>query len=295
MFWLNPLYPIPFEMGRYSSCHVSKHPGDGDFSSHMAALRTLNSDALSTEYSEEQIKSDENNEQHIKCCLGGLNWGRNKENTRSEAIKKVMVSLNLSREAADVYVFSIDNPPNPALTTDEFIALEAYLSDHTGLLNYFLMAGERIPFIIDWIDKELIRQVVDLNSAIKKIPPYPNKEVFRGQSLSSTIFDSINIADIVTSKKYLSTSLDEKFVNTWISQTPMKDQMQVKMTIKVKKSAHPITLYSNSATGLRLKEAELLIDKNTYFEVMNKTQSGELILKEVKKSNTLKHNNAITI
>ncbi|WP_253305928.1 hypothetical protein [unidentified bacterial endosymbiont] len=168
MFWLNPLYPIPFEMGRYSSCHVNKHSGDGDFSSPMAVLRTFNSDALSTEYSEEQIKSDENNEQHIKCCLGGLNCGRNKEYTRSEAIKEVMVSLNLSREAADVYVFSIDNPPSPALTTDEFIALEAYLHDHNGLLNSFLIAGEHIPFITDWIDKKLIKQVVDLNSAIKK-------------------------------------------------------------------------------------------------------------------------------
>jgi hypothetical protein len=181
VFGLNQLHPRLFEMAptrrydeqlpsRSSACHVSKHPSDGDFSSHMAALRTLNSNALSTEYSEEQIKSDENNEQHIKCCLGGLNCGRNKEYTRSEAIKEAMATLGLSKEAADVYVFSRDKPPKPALTTDELIALDAYLSDHSGLLNSFLMAGERIPFIIgtDWIDKELIRQVVDLNSAIKK-------------------------------------------------------------------------------------------------------------------------------
>ncbi len=167
--------------------------------------------------------------------------------------------------------------PSLQLTTDEIYALQRYASVDYDAINEFMRAGMPERYLNSFLRQQVDESINTIERALQKIPPY-NEKVYRGTLLSPDELQRIKARDLMHTLSFVSTSADPEVARIFaVENAPSK--IGVFYEINIKKSGHPIALYTS-----RMREAEVLIEKNSWF-IVEKIEGSRLSLAEIQPGN----------
>lgn len=159
------------------------------------------------------------------------------------------------------------------LTRGEMESLHAYGRQYHYEVNGFMMAGMPEEYVAKHYRDEVYETVMEIKSALKKIPPYEGW-VYRGGNIGSHNLNRLKKGSLVSSHGFLSTSMDfyeaKKF-----RRRDILDQVPMVYSIELKKSGHPISLYTANP-----REQEVLIENDKFFRVIDFNHKS-IIMEEI--------------
>lgn len=183
-----------------------------------------------------------------------------------EVIKKIGLGGKVSKAAI----------PSNDLTRHEISALHGYGRVDYSDINDLMRAGVSNSNLPPFILEPMVKNIEDIQHALKKIPPYEGV-VYRGTSISREHFNSLHVDQIVTSKAFLSCSIDPAIAQRF-SISDYRPHSSIIYEFNIKKSGHSISLYT-----LKPYEKEVLIENNKYFKIRN-IDTNKIIFDEMDSS-----------
>lgn len=148
-------------------------------------------------------------------------------------------------------------PEPPPITSEERGAIKAYTKSYYNDVNSFMNEGMPAEYVNPHIHDTLVGTVAEIRSLLNKIPPYEGT-IYRGTMIPESVFNSLKVGDLVTTKTFMSCSHD---INVALHHAE-STEFPILFIIDVKKTAHDIASFS----FLPL-EKEVLIEDNIYFKV----------------------------
>lgn len=173
-------------------------------------------------------------------------------------IENTMECLGCSKAAAELYNFNIKNTISSDLVTrEELYAIKSYGNMGFDPINTYMQEGMPKTNTVPLNSEALLSDTVrNIRSLLNKLPSYKGT-VYRGGMLTREELATLKPGDIITSKKFISTTTDKNIARGY---TQSRGAEGVFYTMHIIKRGHPIGMYT-----MRIHEAEVLIEDGTPF------------------------------
>lgn len=200
------------------------------------------------------------------------------------SVENTMETLRCSKAAAELHHFNLKhNTQRDLITREEIYAIKSYGNMGFDPINDYMMDGmpktNARPLNRE---QDLINAVKNIRSLLRKLPGYEGT-VYRGGMLTHEELASLKPGDVITSKKFLSSSADMLIAKGYAHSRGDEGAF---FTINSRHKGHPIGFYT-----MRIYEAEVLFEDHTLF-VCTSVEGRNIALEELSEAESKKVTNA---